>query len=127
LISHTDENVKLSFYLIKYHNMKTYLGVEVWFHIFLTLTLDGGEWSASHCGHFTPTETALVPFGKEGGWDPGCKPGCGGGGEEKKSLPLLGIEPSSSSLWLRHYTDSCSSSHIICSFVKGVFPSFSLH
>jgi hypothetical protein len=36
--------------------MKTYEGVEVYFHAFLTSALDGGEWSASRLGHFIPGE-----------------------------------------------------------------------
>jgi hypothetical protein len=50
--------VKLSLYLIKHHAMKTYWGVEVYLHVFSTSALDGGEWSASHPGHFTPRERA---------------------------------------------------------------------
>jgi hypothetical protein len=38
--------------------MKTYWGVEVYLHTFLTSALDGGEWSASHPGRFTPRERA---------------------------------------------------------------------
>jgi hypothetical protein len=38
--------------------MKTHGGVKVELHIFLTLALDGGEWSASCPSHFTPRETA---------------------------------------------------------------------
>jgi hypothetical protein len=36
--------------------MKAYGGVDVQIHIFLTLTLVGGEWSASRPGCFTPGE-----------------------------------------------------------------------
>jgi hypothetical protein len=42
--------------LTKHHAMKTFWGVEVYLHTFLTLTLDGGEWSASRPGGFTSTE-----------------------------------------------------------------------
>jgi hypothetical protein len=35
-------------------------GVEVYFHAFLTSVLDGGEWSDSNPGRFTPTERAPV-------------------------------------------------------------------
>jgi hypothetical protein len=38
--------------------MKTYWGVEVWLHAFLTSALDGDERSASRPGRFTPTERA---------------------------------------------------------------------
>jgi hypothetical protein len=38
--------------------MKTYGGVGVQIHIFLTSALFGGEWSASRPGRFTPSETA---------------------------------------------------------------------
>jgi hypothetical protein len=36
-------NAKLSLCLTKHHAMKTHGGVEVQFHAFLTLELDGGE------------------------------------------------------------------------------------
>jgi hypothetical protein len=36
--------------------MKAYGGVEVYIHVFLTSALDGGEWSASRPGRFTPGE-----------------------------------------------------------------------
>jgi hypothetical protein len=35
------------------------MGVEVYLHLFLTSALDGGEWSASRTGRFTPGEMAL--------------------------------------------------------------------
>jgi hypothetical protein len=38
--------------------MKTYWGVEVQLHSFLTSALDGGEWSASRPGRFKPKERA---------------------------------------------------------------------
>jgi hypothetical protein len=43
--------------------MKTYGGVEIQPHAFLTSALDGGEWLASRPGHFTPRETAPVRIG----------------------------------------------------------------
>jgi hypothetical protein len=49
---------------------------------FLTLALDGGEWSASHPGSCIPSGRAQS----------------GHCGEEKNPLPLLGIEPWPSSL-----------------------------
>jgi hypothetical protein len=45
--------VKLSL-LIKHHAMKTYGGVDVQTHVFLTSALVGGEWSASRSGRFIP-------------------------------------------------------------------------
>jgi len=36
--------------------VKTYGGMEVQLHAFLTSALDGGEWSASRAGYFTPME-----------------------------------------------------------------------
>jgi hypothetical protein len=37
---------------------------------FLTLILDGGEWSASRHGRFIPMEGAPVPTRQEAGWGP---------------------------------------------------------
>jgi hypothetical protein len=44
--------------LTKHHAMKAYGGVDVYRHAFLTSALDGGEWSASRLGRFTPRERA---------------------------------------------------------------------
>jgi hypothetical protein len=38
--------------LPKYDAMKVFGGVEVNFHVFLALTLDGGEWSVSNLNYF---------------------------------------------------------------------------
>jgi hypothetical protein len=38
--------------------MKTYWGVDVQLHAFLTSAIDGGEWSVSHPCPFTPRERA---------------------------------------------------------------------
>jgi len=40
-----------------YHAMRTYWGVDVELHAFLTSALDGGEWSGSSPGRFTPEKT----------------------------------------------------------------------
>jgi hypothetical protein len=53
--------------LTKHHAMKTYWEVEVQRHAFLTSTLEGGEWTASHPGRLTPGERASgTPW--VGGW-----------------------------------------------------------
>jgi hypothetical protein len=36
--------VKILVCLIKHHAMKTYEGVEIWIHEFLSSALDGREW-----------------------------------------------------------------------------------
>jgi hypothetical protein len=38
--------------------MKMYAELGVWLHAFLTLALDGGEWSVSSPGSFTPRDGA---------------------------------------------------------------------
>jgi hypothetical protein len=50
--------VTLSQCLTKHYAMKTYGGVDVYIHIFLTSALVRGEWSASHPGRFTSGERA---------------------------------------------------------------------
>jgi hypothetical protein len=47
--------------------MKTYGGVDVYIHIFLTSTLVGGEWSASRPSRFIPRERAPTTHWI-GGW-----------------------------------------------------------
>jgi len=49
--------------ITNHHAMKTYGGVEVQLHAFVTSELDGGEWSASRFGRFTPRIKLLVPIG----------------------------------------------------------------
>jgi hypothetical protein len=39
--------------------MKIYVIVDIYIYVFLTLTLFGGEWSASRPGHFTPWDITL--------------------------------------------------------------------
>jgi hypothetical protein len=57
----------------------------------LTSTLDGGEWSASRPGRFTPKESApRHPLYRRLG---GPQSRSGRGGEEKNSQPPPGIEP----------------------------------
>jgi hypothetical protein len=41
---------------VPYHNIKMYGRVEIELYTFLTSAPDGGEWSTSRQGHFTPTE-----------------------------------------------------------------------
>jgi hypothetical protein len=41
---------------IKHYAVKTYGGVDVYTHVFLTSALVGGEWLASRLGRFTPVE-----------------------------------------------------------------------
>jgi hypothetical protein len=57
---------------------------------FLTSALDGGEWSASRPGRYTPEERAppLYPLARRLGGSQSGSGRC----EEKKNLPLLGIE-----------------------------------
>jgi hypothetical protein len=48
--------------LTKHHAMKVYWRVEVYIHAFFDSALDGGEWSASFSGRFTPRKIAPVPI-----------------------------------------------------------------
>jgi hypothetical protein len=48
--------VQLSLCLSKHYAMKTYGGVDVKNHVFLTSEIVGGEWSTSCPGCFTPGE-----------------------------------------------------------------------
>jgi hypothetical protein len=53
-----DSKAKFSLGLTKYSAMNTHGCVEVYINAFVTLALDGGEWSASRHGRFTPGGTA---------------------------------------------------------------------
>jgi hypothetical protein len=59
--------------------MKTYGRVDVWIHLFLTLALVGGEWSA-----LPPEKMPPIPIGEEAVWppEPAWKTG-----DEKKLAP----------------------------------------
>ena len=48
--------------LIKHDAIRSREGVVEQLHAFITQTLDGGEWSASHPGHFIQKERALSMF-----------------------------------------------------------------
>jgi hypothetical protein len=69
--------------------MKTYMGVDVQIHVFLTSALVGVEWSASRPGSFTPGERAPGTH-----WIGGCvDPRAGLDDLEKREfLTLLGLE-----------------------------------
>jgi len=68
--------------------MKTYEGVEVWLHAFLTSALYGSEWPVSCSSHFTPRKEPPAPIGwrLRVGLDAVAK-------KEILSLPMPGIEP----------------------------------
>jgi hypothetical protein len=71
--------------------MKTYGGSEyIYIHLFLTSALDGGEWSASRPGRFTPGERAPGTHWI-GSWI-GPRTGLDNV-ERRKILPLPGLEP----------------------------------
>jgi hypothetical protein len=69
--------------------MKTYRGVDVQIHVFLTSALVGGEWTASHRGCFIPEERAPCTHWI-GDWV-GLKAGLDAA-EERTFLILLGLE-----------------------------------
>jgi len=49
---------------------KDVLGVEVYVHAFLTLSVDGDKWSAARPGHFTLREELTKRIEQEAGWAP---------------------------------------------------------
>jgi hypothetical protein len=65
--------------------------VEVQLHAFLTLALDGGEWSASHSSRFTPRERAPGTHWI-GGWV-SLRVGLDAVVKKTNSQPLPGLEP----------------------------------
>jgi hypothetical protein len=72
--------------------MKTYGGVDVETHVFLTSAIGGGEWSASRPGRFTPGERDPGTH-RIGGW---VEPRVGMDDVEKRkflTLPRLELRP----------------------------------
>jgi hypothetical protein len=72
--------------------MKSYGGVDVKSHVFLTPALAGGEWSASRSGCFTPGET-IPSTHWIGGW---VDPRAGLDDFQKRkflTLPVLKLRP----------------------------------
>jgi hypothetical protein len=64
----------LSLFLTKHHAMKTYWGVEVYLHAFLTWALRGGKWSASRLGRFNHEERTHVAHYIGGSVGPRARP-----------------------------------------------------
>jgi hypothetical protein len=71
-----------------------------------TSALDGGEWSASRSGRFTPRERAPGTYWI-GGWVGGPQNRSGRGGEEKNSQPRRESNPRTSIVQpvAQRYTD----------------------
>jgi hypothetical protein len=70
--------------------MKTYGGLDVYIHVFLTSALAGGDWSASRPGRFTPGERPAPRTRWIGGW---LNPRSGlDDVKKRKFLTLLGPE-----------------------------------
>jgi hypothetical protein len=69
--------------------MKTYRGLDVLIHVFLTSALAGGEWSASRPGRLTQEEGAPGAH-RIGGWV-GSR-ACLDAVEGSKILPLAGLK-----------------------------------
>jgi len=80
--------------LAKHYFMK-YVGVEAWLQALLTSAPDGGGWSASRPGLITPGVKAPTTHWIGSCVDPTA--GLDGVPKRRKSLPLPGIEPRSSS------------------------------
>jgi hypothetical protein len=85
--------VMLPLFLIKRQAMKGYRGVELQCYAFLTSALNGGDWTASCTGRFSPGDRYNGNHWI-GGW---VVPRAGidrygGCGEEKNALPLTEIE-----------------------------------
>jgi hypothetical protein len=81
----------MSLCLPKHHAMKTYVGVEVYRHAFLTSALEGGECTASLPGRFTPPVKG-PRYPRDRRLD-GPHIRSGRDGEEKNSQSPPGIEP----------------------------------
>jgi hypothetical protein len=54
--------IKSSLCLTKHHDMKAYCGMKAQLHAFLTSALEGGEWSASRPGRFSPGKEPTYPL-----------------------------------------------------------------
>jgi hypothetical protein len=99
--------------------MKTYGGVDVSTHVFLTSALFGGEWSASRPGRFAPGERApgTLWVGPRTGLDDV---------ERRKCLPITGLKfrpldrpACSQSLYRLRYPGYISSQEKYFRYLKG--------
>jgi hypothetical protein len=71
------------------HAVKAHGGIEVQLHSFLTSALDGGEWSTSRLGRFTPGKECQYPSSRRLGGSQGRS---GQFTEEKNQLPFPRFE-----------------------------------
>jgi hypothetical protein len=69
------KKVKLLPHLIKNNTMMNYGGIEVYFHAFVTLGLDGSKWTASDLATSHLMKEPLIPTGPHG---PQSQSGCCG-------------------------------------------------
>jgi hypothetical protein len=86
--------------------MKVHWGVEIWLYAFLTSALDGGKWSPSCRGLFTPAgRRPCYPLDRRLG-EPQSR--YRRGGEEKNSQSPPGLEPTIIQPVAQRYTTELS-------------------
>jgi hypothetical protein len=60
-MEHMHYHLKQSKGFVSLYAMTTWVGVEIYIHLFLTLALEVGEWSGSLSGHFSSEKGPLIP------------------------------------------------------------------